>query len=64
MPGNKVVYEKFADYVPRKEPPSQAAGGKVVNVDRVEWIYIPDPGDAMAALATGEVDSGSRCRPT
>ena len=37
VPGSKVVYEKFKDYVPRKEPPSQAAGGKVVYVDRVEF---------------------------
>jgi peptide/nickel transport system substrate-binding protein len=56
VPGSKVVYEKFKDYVPRKEPPSQAAGGKVVYVDRVESIYIPDHGVAMAALANGELD--------
>ena len=29
VPGGKVVYERFEGYVPRKEPPSQAAGGKV-----------------------------------
>src|SRR5438552_13916759 len=40
VPGSKVVYVKNTDYVPRKEPPSWAAGGKVVKVDRVEWIYI------------------------
>jgi peptide/nickel transport system substrate-binding protein len=56
VPGSKVVYEKFTDYVPRKEPPSQAAGGKVVYVDRVESIYMPDHGVAMAALASGELD--------
>jgi peptide/nickel transport system substrate-binding protein len=56
VPGSKVVYEKFADYVPRKEPASQAAGGKVVYVDRVESIYVPDHGVAMAALASGELD--------
>jgi peptide/nickel transport system substrate-binding protein len=56
VPGSKVVYEKFTDYVPRKEPASQAAGGKVVHVDRVESIYIPDHGVAMAALASGELD--------
>src|SRR3546814_1865300 len=41
-PGSKVVYTKFADYVPRSESPSAAAGGKVANVDRVEWFYFPD----------------------
>ena len=36
VPGVKVVYERNARYVPRDEPPSQAAGGKVVKIDRVE----------------------------
>jgi peptide/nickel transport system substrate-binding protein len=56
VPGAKVVYEKFDGYVPRKEPPSQAAGGKVAKVDRVELIYMPDPSVAMNALIKGEVD--------
>jgi len=56
VPGNKVVYAKFTDYVPRKEPPSWAAGGKVVKVDRVEWRYIPDSATAAAAINSGEVD--------
>jgi len=56
VPGNKVVYVKNTDYVPRKEPPSWAAGGKVVKVDRVEWIYIPDSATAAAALSAGEAD--------
>ncbi|MBI3453449.1 MAG: ABC transporter substrate-binding protein, partial [Rhodospirillales bacterium] len=56
VPGNKVVYVKNTDYVPRKEPPSWASGGKVAKVDRVEWIYIPDSATAAAALAAGEVD--------
>jgi peptide/nickel transport system substrate-binding protein len=56
VPGSKVVYEKFEDYVPRKEPPSQAAGGKVVKVDRVESIYMPDPAVSIAAVVNGEID--------
>jgi peptide/nickel transport system substrate-binding protein len=56
IPGHKVVYERFEGYVPRQEPPSQAAGGKVVKVDRVESIYMPDASVAMNALAKGEVD--------
>src|SRR3546814_21870 len=56
VPGSKVVYTKFADYVPREEPVSAAAGGKVAKVDRVEWLYIPDPNTAMNALISGEVD--------
>ena len=56
VPGSKVVYLKNEDYVPRAEPASAAAGGKVVKVDRVEWIYIPDPATTMNALVNGEVD--------
>jgi peptide/nickel transport system substrate-binding protein len=56
QPGNQVVYEKFEDYVPRDEPASYAAGGKVANVDRVEWRYIPDASTATQALLAGEVD--------
>jgi len=56
VPGNKVVYVKNTDYVPRNEPPSWGAGGKVAKVDRIEWIYIPDSATAAAALSAGEVD--------
>ncbi len=56
VPGSKVVYTKFQDYVPRSEPPSAAAGGKVAKVDRVEWTYFPDQTTAMNALLAGEVD--------
>ena len=56
VPGNKAVYVKNTDYVPRAEKPSWAAGGKVVKVDRVEWLYIPDSATAANALGAGEVD--------
>ncbi len=56
VPGSKVVYEKNMDYVPRDEPASAAAGGKVAKVDRVEWTYFPDQTTAMNALISGEVD--------
>ncbi len=55
-PGNKAVFTKFEDYVPRDEPPSWAAGGKVVNVDRVEWLSMPDQQTQVTALAEGEID--------
>jgi peptide/nickel transport system substrate-binding protein len=51
-----VVYVKNAKYKPRAEPPSGLAGGKVVKVDRVEWIHIADVQTAMNALIGGEVD--------
>lgn len=56
VPGSKVVYLKNEDYVPRDEPSNGAAGGKVVRVDRVDWLYIPDPATAMNALVAGEID--------
>ena len=56
QPGVKAVYEKNADYVPRKEPPSWTAGGKVVKVDRVEWITMPDAQTAVNALQSGDID--------
>jgi peptide/nickel transport system substrate-binding protein len=56
VPGAKAVFVKNADYVPRKEPPSWAAGGKVVKVETVEWDYIPDAQTAANALSAGEVD--------
>jgi peptide/nickel transport system substrate-binding protein len=56
QPGHQVVYVKNTDYVPRKEPPSWASGGKVVKVDRVEWLYIPDAMTKVAALNAGEAD--------
>jgi peptide/nickel transport system substrate-binding protein len=56
QPGHLVVYVKNADYVPRSEPPSWASGGKVVKVDRVEWLYIPDATTKIAALNSAEAD--------
>jgi peptide/nickel transport system substrate-binding protein len=55
--GSLLVYEKFADYVPRTAgTPDWTAGPKVVHFDRVEWHVIPDAATALGALRTGEVD--------
>ena len=56
QPGVIAVYEKNEDYVPRDEPPSFAAGGKVVKVDRVEWVVMPDDQTAFNAIQAGEID--------
>lgn len=56
VPGQRVVYVKNENYVPRAEPSDGLAGGKVVNVDRVEWLYMPDQNSAVAALQNGEID--------
>src|SRR5215470_2160137 len=50
VPGAKSVFEKFADYVPRQEKSSWLAGSKQILIDRVEWIVMPDPATAAAAL--------------
>jgi peptide/nickel transport system substrate-binding protein len=55
-PGVKAVYERNKDYVPRKEAPSWTSGGKVVKVDRVEWITMPDAQTAVNALQSGDID--------
>src|SRR5262249_5413220 len=55
-PGDRAVYVKFDKYKPRSEPASGLAGGKVVHVDRVEWMAISDQQQAINALLAGEVD--------
>lgn len=57
VPGARVVYERFAGYVPRGSgTPSGTAGPKVAHFERVEWKIIPEGGTIAAALQTGEVD--------
>jgi peptide/nickel transport system substrate-binding protein len=55
-PGVKAVFVKNEKYKPRPEPPSGMAGGKVVKVDRVEWIVMNDQQTAVNALKAGEID--------
>jgi peptide/nickel transport system substrate-binding protein len=55
--GARAAYERDAAYVPRPDgTASFTAGPKIVHVDRVEWIVIPDAGTAAAALQSGEMD--------
>jgi peptide/nickel transport system substrate-binding protein len=56
VPGQRVVFEKNKDYVPRDGKPSFNAGPKIVYFDRILWNFVPDPGTAAAALQQGEVD--------
>ncbi|TVQ32204.1 MAG: ABC transporter substrate-binding protein [Geminicoccaceae bacterium] len=56
QPGNRYVYDKNPNYVPRDDAPSGMAGAKIVKVDRVIWENIDDAQTAMAALQTGEID--------
>ena len=54
--GQRYVYDKNPNYVPRKEPPSGLAGGKIAKVDRVIFENISDEQTAVAALKAGEID--------
>ena len=54
--GSQYVYDKNPNYVPRSEPASGMAGGKVVKVDRAVMVNIPDSQTAVAALQAGEID--------
>jgi peptide/nickel transport system substrate-binding protein len=56
QPGVKIVYDRFDAYKPREEAASGLAGGKIVEVDRVEWVSMPDSQTAMSALMNGEID--------
>jgi peptide/nickel transport system substrate-binding protein len=54
--GEKAVFVKNTRYKPRNEPANGLSGGKVVKVDRVEWITIPDQQTQVNALLNGEID--------
>lgn len=58
VPGSRVVYERFAEYVPRPgaDAPGLTSGPKRVFLDRVEWVTMPEASTAAAALRNGEVD--------
>ena len=56
VPGSQIIYERFAAYVPAEGPPGLTSGGKRAEVDRVEWLVMPEPATAAAALRTGAVD--------
>jgi peptide/nickel transport system substrate-binding protein len=55
-PGNRYVYDRNPNYVPRAEAASGMAGGKVVKIDRVIFENISDEQTALGALQNGEID--------
>ncbi len=55
-PGERVIYTKNEKYKPRTEAANGTTGGKVVKVDRVEWVIIRDAQTQFNALIAGEVD--------
>ncbi len=57
VPGAKVVYQRFADYIPRADgEASFTAGPKQVHFERVEWTVMPEAAAASAALMANESD--------
>jgi peptide/nickel transport system substrate-binding protein len=56
QPGALAVFERNKDYIPLNAPPNWLSGGKVINFERIEWIIMPDPATASAALQNGEID--------
>jgi peptide/nickel transport system substrate-binding protein len=55
-PGNRYVYDRNPNYVPRSEPASGLAGGKVVKIERAIFENISDEQTALSALQAGEID--------
>ncbi|MEN8741302.1 MAG: ABC transporter substrate-binding protein [Phaeobacter gallaeciensis] len=55
IPGERVVYVRNDDYVPREEPTSLAAGAKTPFLERIEWVSYPDQAQAVQALIDNEV---------
>ncbi|MDO9498975.1 ABC transporter substrate-binding protein [Falsiroseomonas sp.] len=56
LSGARVVYQRFADYVPNPNPPSLLGGAKIAHFERVEFNIITDAGTAAAAIQSGEID--------
>ena len=54
--GARYVYDRNPNYLPRSEPASGLAGGKVAKVERVIFENMADSQTALAALHAGEID--------
>ena len=55
--GSQVIYEKFNEYVPRKDGVARnTAGPKIAHVTDIKWHVINDRATAVAALQNNEVD--------
>ncbi|HYZ31057.1 MAG TPA: ABC transporter substrate-binding protein, partial [Crenalkalicoccus sp.] len=61
--GHRAVFARNPDYQPRPEPTDGLAGARIVKVDRVEWIVMPDAVTAANALVTGEADLWEQVTP-
>ena len=55
-PGSRAVWARFEGYKPAPGAVDGISGGRVPNLDRIEWTVISDSATAAAALASGEQD--------
>jgi peptide/nickel transport system substrate-binding protein len=55
-PDQYIRMVRFDDYKPRSEKPSGYGGAKIVYVDEVRWIPVPDVATRTAQIETGELD--------
>ncbi len=55
-PGDSMVLERFAAYVPRPEPADFLAGGKTVRIEQVVLRVMPDDATGATSLMAGEID--------
>lgn len=55
-PGNAMILERNAAYVPRKEAPDFLTGGKNVKIDQLTLRVMPDASTGANALIAGEID--------
>jgi peptide/nickel transport system substrate-binding protein len=55
-PGELAVFDRNPNYHPRAEPADGLSGGKLVKLDRVELLSVPDQATRVAALQKGELD--------
>jgi peptide/nickel transport system substrate-binding protein len=55
-PGERAIFDRNPNYHPRAEPPDGLSGAKVVRLDRVDLVSMPDQATRVAALQKGELD--------
>jgi peptide/nickel transport system substrate-binding protein len=56
VPGSRVVLERYDGYNSRTDPKDGAAGERLVHVDTLEYMEVPDPASRLAALQTKQGD--------
>src|SRR2546428_1320762 len=55
-PDRHIKMVRFDDYQPRKEAASGYGGRKVVHVNELLWMPVPDAATRVAQIETGELD--------